>query len=196
MIIRADVATANLNAGSDLNADKDPSNGSKTLDEIDNQIDNEDPARRRAQLDPIIIGLKRIDERKTTYRIAGHDVVWQDQVVQAVKWIQWAKGWIDEAVQVSPQASVAWAAVSLFLPLLTRPATAEKASIDGFMHVTSRMRYYVALERLMLPQSQGSKVDTVSEDLKNVFEAHVVDLYQHILNFQLKCVLRFYQVHY
>ena len=82
---------------------------------------------------------------------------------------------------------MAWAAVCIALPFLTKPAEAEQANRDGFSYVTTRMRYYVALESLMLPQSTGSK------DLMEEFEAHVVDLYQHILEFQIKSVLRFYR---
>lgn len=55
------------------------------------------------------------------------------------------------------------------------------------------MRYYVALESLMLPQSQASTAYAIPEDLKNEFEAYIVDLYQHILSFQIRSVLRFYR---
>ena len=107
--------------------------------------------------------------------------------------MQWGKEWIDGAVQASPQASIAWAAICIALPLLTKPAAAEQANKDGFDYVTTRMRYYIALESLMLPQSEVSATYASSKNLKDEFEMYIVDLYQHILNFQIRSVLRFYR---
>ena len=166
----------------------------KTLDDIHNCISSKDLEQRRLQLDRIVSnGLKRIEEKKTKYHIAGHEFVVQEQIAKAAELLQWGKEWINDAVQASPQALIAWAAVCIALPLLTKPAAAEQANKDGFDYVTARMRYYVALESLMLPQSQASTACAVSEDLKNEFEAHVVDLYQNLLNFQIRSVLRFYR---
>jgi hypothetical protein len=50
------------------------------------------------------------------------------------------------------------------------------------------MHFYVELERLLWP----ANLEQVDK-LKKEFEDHIVDLYQHILDFQLKSVLRFYR---
>ena len=148
---------------------------------------------RQLQLQHIIsIGLKRIEERKSTYRIGGHKFNLQEQVAQAAEFLEWARDWIDDAVQTSPQASIAWAAVCLALPLLTKPVAAEQASRDGFTYVTARMRYYAALENLMLPRSQTSQAHA-STELREALEAHVIDLYRQILDFQFRSILRFYR---
>ncbi|CAK7210845.1 hypothetical protein SBRCBS47491_000916 [Sporothrix bragantina] len=146
---------------------------------------------RQAQLNTVIKqGLRRMEETKATYNIAGHEFVLTDQVTQAAKLLLWAKDWIGGAVQASPQASVAWAGVCLILPLLTNPTTAVEANRDGFTNVTARMRYYVALEPLLRQLGQNDGVpDTLMSEANN----HIVDLYQHILEFQLCTVLRFYQ---
>ncbi|KAK3309267.1 uncharacterized protein B0T15DRAFT_381748, partial [Chaetomium strumarium] len=96
------------------------------------------------------------------------------------------KGFISQAVQVSPEASIAWAAVSLVLPLLTNPLTAAEANRDGFSYVTTRMRYYAAFESELfrLGQSRGEQVEEVT--------VQIVDLYEQILDFQLRSVVRFY----
>lgn len=94
---------------------------------------------------------------------------------------------IDEAVRVSPEASLVWAGVCVLLPVLTNPSAAEEANRDGLLYVASRSRYYVKLEHLLWPENLRDP------GLKAEFDAHIVDLYQHILEFQIKTVLRFYR---
>lgn len=192
---KVDVATANLGAGFNANKWKSdpPEQAEESLDETDNQIDNVNVQARRAQLDTIIKGgLERMDERKVTYRIAGHEFILQDQIAQAAGLVEGIKDFVGQAVKASPEASLAWAGVCLILPVLTNPSAAEQANRDGFTYVTSRMRYYVALEPLLLPKNQEPTA-TVPKDLEEEFEAHIVDLYQHILDFQFRSVLRFYR---
>lgn len=55
--------------------------------------------------------------------------------------------------------------------------------------MTSRLRYYVELECLLWPEN----LQSASQDLSGEFEGHIVDLYQEILKFQIKMVLRLYR---
>ncbi|OIW25039.1 hypothetical protein CONLIGDRAFT_583713, partial [Coniochaeta ligniaria NRRL 30616] len=145
---------------------------------------------RQAQLDTIIAqGLDRM-EKKNKYVIAGHEFVAREQVAKAAGLVLWAKDWIGAAVKASPEASIAWAGICVVLPLLTNAKTAEEANRDGFTYVTTRMRYYAALEPLL--QRLG-RVAGVSDALLQEAIGHVVILYQHILEFQIRSVLRFYQ---
>ncbi|KAL9083770.1 MAG: hypothetical protein Q9165_008380 [Trypethelium subeluteriae] len=150
-----------------------------------------DSKERQLQLNGIIT--KALDRAKDqgTYHIAGHKINIPEQIAQGASFVQWAKEWIDQAVQASPEASIAWAAISMILPILTKPAAAEQAFSEGFTYVTTRMRYYIALESLMLPQDQGS--EAISDDLRKEIEACIVALYQNILIFQIKGILRLYQ---
>ncbi|KJR87190.1 ankyrin repeat protein [Sporothrix schenckii 1099-18] len=146
---------------------------------------------RQAQLKTVIEqGLRRMEEKKARYTIAGHEFVLTDQIAQAAGFVLWAKDWIGEAVKASPEASVAWAGVCIILPLLTNPKTTEDANRDGFTYVTTRMRYYAALEPLLLRLGQNSEV---ADGLMAEANSHIVDLYQQILEFQIRSVLRFYQ---
>ena len=166
------------------------------LDETINAIDGADLSLRQSQLDHIIkSGLKRVEERRTTYHIAGQEFVVQEQVAQAAELLEWTKEWIDSAVQSSPQASIAWAAICIALPFLTKPAAAEQANREGFSYVTARMKYYVSLEPLMLPPSkQPEDVGSIMPSgLRRELGAHVVELYKHILDYQIRSVLRFYR---
>ncbi|KAB5566553.1 hypothetical protein GE09DRAFT_1187085 [Coniochaeta sp. 2T2.1] len=131
---------------------------------------NTDGLSRQANLQTIINrGLLRM-ESKTKYIIAGHEFVPKEQVAKAAELVLWAKGWIGEAAKTSPDASVAWAGVCLILPLLTNAKTADEANRDGFTYVTTRMRYYARLEPLPY-----------------------LTLYQHIMEFQIRSVLRFHR---
>ncbi len=128
--------------------------------------------------------------RKTKYTIAGHEFTITDQIEQAVELVEWAKDWIGDAVKVSPEASVAWAGVCMILPLLTKPKAVEEANRDGFVYVTTRMSYYVELEPLL---RRIGKSTEVSGALMAKATDHIVELYQRILEFQLRSVLRFYR---
>lgn len=75
---------------------------------------------RRAQLDTITkAGLKRLDDTKIKYTIGSHEFVLTDQISQVTGLVSWAKTFIGEAVKSSPEASMAWAGISIVLPLLT-----------------------------------------------------------------------------
>ncbi|KAF6802795.1 vegetative incompatibility protein het-e-1, partial [Colletotrichum musicola] len=156
-------------------------------DRAENRIEA-NPGERQAQLKTITDrGLRRADERQTRYTLFGHEYVVKDQVAQASQLVQTLKGLVAEAVKASPEASLAWAGVCVLLPLLTNPSAAEEANRNGLSYVTSRIRYYVEVERLLWPENIRDP------GLKAGFESHIVDLYQCILEFQIKTVLRFYR---
>ncbi|KAK8059160.1 Vegetative incompatibility protein [Apiospora saccharicola] len=117
----------------------------------------------------------------------GREFNFSGKLTQTINLIQTFKGLVDEAVKVSPEASLAWAGVSLLLPLLTKPEEAKVANMEGLTYCTCRIRYYATLENLLLPE------DLCNPGLKSAFEDRIVDLYQHILEFQLKTALRFHQ---
>ncbi|KJR84272.1 ankyrin repeat-containing protein [Sporothrix schenckii 1099-18] len=150
-----------------------------------------DSSPRHSQLDTVIRqGLQRVEDKKAKYTIAGHEFVLTDQVAQAAGFVLWAKDWIGEAVKASPEASIAWAGVCMILPLLTNAKTTEDANRDGFTYVTTRMRYYTALEPLLTKLGENAGV---TDALIVEASSSIMDLYQHILEFQIKSVLRFYQ---
>ncbi|TGJ83961.1 hypothetical protein E0Z10_g4814 [Xylaria hypoxylon] len=145
----------------------------------------------RAQLNTIIAkGLRRAEEKKTKYTIAGHEFVLSNQIAQAAELVLWAKDWIGVAVKQSPEASITWAGVCMILPLLTSPIVADEANRDGFLYVTTRMRYYAELEPLV---QQLGENPGVSHTLMAEVNGHVISLYQGILEFQILSVLRFYK---
>jgi hypothetical protein len=100
--------------------------------------------------------------------------------------VEWTEDYIKNAVKDLPYASIVLAGISLVLPLLKNLSAAEAANQDGFTYVTSQMRYYDAIESLLLPKHMKS-------DLRADLTERLVDLYKLIINFQVQTVLRFYR---
>ena len=66
------------------------------------------------------------------------------------------------------------------------PPLEEAANQDGFTYVTSQMRYYDAMESLLL-------ADGMKSELKSDLQLRVVDLYTSIIDFQARSIIRFYR---
>lgn len=98
------------------------------------------------------------------------------------------KGFVTQAVSASPEASVAWAAVCLVLPLLTNHADAEEANREGFTHTTHRMEYYSALEPLVLGRDEH-----LTPALRVAIENRFETIYSALLEFQIRTALRFHE---
>jgi hypothetical protein len=179
------VTAANFNEDSNTST-SDLDKAVENLDKTANQISG-DPKARQAQVDEIgQRGRQRMNKNAITYHVAGYEFNLQGQIAQAAQFVQWGKSVIDKVVKASPGASLAWCGICLILPLFTLPSEAEKANRVGFTYVTGRMHYYVRLEPLLFPKN----LEPTAEDaLKPI----VVDLYQHILEFQLKSVVRFFR---
>lgn len=131
--------------------------------------------------------IRHLGEKKSDIRIFGYDLDIQKRVAQAAKITSWAKDLIGEAVKPSAEASLAWTAVSIVLPLLINPVMAEEASKSGFDYITTRMRYYAALENSP-SWKQGASPDLIAETTQGF-----VDLYENILRFQIQYVLRCFE---
>ena len=119
-----------------------------------------------------------MEEKKISATPFGHEIVLQDVVGKVAAAVKWGEDYIKDAVKDLPYASIVMVGVSLVLPLLTNPADAETANRDGFAYVTSQMRYYVAMEPLLLPAEMGS-------ELKADLTGRLKDLYKLIIDFQV-----------
>jgi hypothetical protein len=173
----------NLGDASDLAAD------------VSNDINQTSQDGRKNQMNTIIEqGLKRMDDRKIKYQIAGTEYVLQNQLDKAAKFILSTKDYVGEAVQACPQTSLAWAGVCLVLPIFSNSSTADKANLEGIAYVTSKMRYYCALEELLLPRNLNPSGHDLSwKKLREELESHVLGLYGLLLKFQMKSVCRYYR---
>ncbi|KAL2015402.1 hypothetical protein VTK56DRAFT_5526 [Thermocarpiscus australiensis] len=156
------------------------------VDKATNHIP-QDPVARREKLKKITeLGLEHMRQKKITTTLLGHEIVLQDVVADIAGVVEWAEDYIKDAVKDLPYASIVMAGVSLVLPLLKNPPKDEAANQDGFTYVTSQMRYYAAIESLLLPEDMKT-------DLKADLADRLVGLYKLIIDFQVQSVIRFYR---
>ncbi|KAF9632472.1 ankyrin repeat protein [Lasiodiplodia theobromae] len=149
-------------------------------------------SRRDALTSAIQDGMQMIDDKRIKYRFRGETFVLEDQVTTAIDIVLAAKNVVSAAVSSSAEASLAWAGVCLILPLLTNPSTAKEANEIGLAYVTGRIRYYTALEPKLFPRSMSDSQMVTGTPLYEL-EVQVIALYQNVLRFQIKSVLRFHQ---
>lgn len=155
--------------------------------EVTNQIPQHDAIARREKLKQITeLGLKHMEDKKVSTTLLGHEIVLQDVVANVAAAVGWTEDFIKDAVKDLPYASIVVAGVSLILPLLKNPSAAEAANQEGFTYVTSQMRYYVAMESLLLFEDMNC-------DLKADLTDRLVDFYKSIIDFQVQTVLRYYR---
>ncbi|KAJ5681613.1 NACHT-domain-containing protein [Penicillium maclennaniae] len=155
--------------------------------DVKNLTPQHDAIARREKLRQITeLGLKHMEDKNVSTTLLGHKIVLQDVVANVAGAVGWAEDYIKDAVKDLPYASIIVAGVSLVLPLLKNPPAVEAANQDGFTYVTSQMRYYVAMESLLLPEHMKA-------DLKADLTDRLIDLYKLIIDFQVRSVIRFYR---
>jgi hypothetical protein len=132
------------------------------------------------------LGLKHMEDKKVSTTLLGHEIELQDFVANVAGVVEWVEGYVKDAIKDIPYASIVMAGVSLVLPLLKNPSADEATNQNGFTYVISQMRYYDAMESLLLPEAMKS-------DLRNDLTTRLVDLYKLIIDFQLRSIIRFYR---
>ncbi|KUI59239.1 Vegetative incompatibility protein HET-E-1 [Cytospora mali] len=168
---------------------KSPAAPTKTEDNsiVANQISQHNPAARRAKLEHITeLGLQHARDKNLKTTLLGHEIVVQDAGTGAAKVLGQAMSFVKEAIQDLPYASLVTAGISLILPPLKNPAVAEEANRTGFTYVTSRIQYYTAMESLLFQ-------DGLNIDAKDSLLNDLIDLYTHIIEFQVQSILWFYR---
>ncbi|KAH8179221.1 NACHT domain-containing protein [Sarocladium implicatum] len=130
---------------------------------------------------------ERAEVTKQKYTIFGREFDPRDLAAQATELVIKFNGLISEAVKASPEASLAWAGVSIILPLLTNPKTAKEESADGMTYVIARAKYFVLLE----PESWPANYD--KPGLKEELKSQIVRLYRLLIKFQIRIVVRYHE---
>ncbi|CEJ93768.1 hypothetical protein VHEMI09337 [[Torrubiella] hemipterigena] len=156
-------------------------------DHATNVIPQGDAAARRQKMDTIIaLGLEHAADKETSVTIAGQKITVEEAIAKTAGVVSWAEDYIKDTVKDLPYASIVMVGVSLVLPLLKNPVVAEEARSTGFTYVTSQMRYYAAMESLLLPEDMESvrRADLASR---------LTDLYSLVIEFQIRCVIHLYR---
>ncbi|KAJ4859748.1 ankyrin repeats (3 copies) domain-containing protein [Trichoderma breve] len=140
----------------------------------------------REQMD--IILRKKMDEVTQTawkLKFGGAEIHMRDLLPPILAIISHANDYITASLRTNMYASIAWAGVSLLLPLFLRPSTQAASLLKGLesissLIVQSRMREELYHRRYKSRGSIGG-FELLHDDYKKVLEA----LYREILRFQM-----------
>lgn len=172
----------------DVNVDHDCN---PSLESAAAAIASTDPLTRRSALSAISdVGLERAKTRGT-YTLFGKSFNARDQMADISSSFRWIQTLVGEALKASPEASIAFAGVGIIVPLLASPQIAEEANQEGFIYVTSRMKYYIALEAAV-----KEALDSHSQNMTSLMmevQGQALELYKDIIDFQIRSVLRFFE---
>ena len=113
------------------------------------------------------------------------------QVNKVVKTVIWAQGFVSSAVSADPHTALAWAGVSLLLPLLLNPTSQNKALVDGLDYISTLIARFTVMERTcqQYKSTRSASSDSMEMiDLDRSFELQVTKLYSQILAYQARVV--------
>jgi WD40 repeat protein len=163
--------------------DKDAPN-SIALESQVNTVEQIEPAIRRLQMRQLVqAGLKKTEAEAKAKQNIGN----------AMRVILSAKNIVSSAVQVFPQAALAWTGVCFALQILLNPSDESKANSEGIIYVMSRMEWYWTLSELIFEENK-SQVDGESfTGLQCELKNRIVDLYRALLVYQMKSVCSYYR---
>ena len=76
----------------------------------------------------------------------------------------------------------------VLLPLLTNPSEVQQVNEEGLAYVADRIRYYTAMESIMLPGRDESALPQ-AENLRD----HILELYKAIIDYEVQYTFRFFR---
>ncbi|KEY71668.1 hypothetical protein S7711_09702, partial [Stachybotrys chartarum IBT 7711] len=100
------------------------------------------------------------------------------------------KGTVDKAVQMTPEAAVAWAGVCLGLEILSNPITEARENREGITYVLSRMEWYWKLVSLLLDENTSAQS---TADLRGQLRQNIEQLYEKLLLYQMRSIRLYYR---
>lgn len=132
-----------------------------------------DPERIKASIANL---LEAREKRQWSIKLGGKTVKIKDQVDALAKLLVWSDKIIKDALSAQPYAALAWAGVSVFLPLIEAGSKQNTAMIEGFSAISNCQLYWMNCEDLYLTSSQIDSYTALIEPLAG--------LYCDILEFQ------------
>ena len=115
----------------------------------------------------------------------------KSQIEKIIKTVLWAQSFVSSAISADPHAALAWAGVSLLMPLLLSPTSQTNALVDGLAYISTLIARFTVIEghfrqyRSAFSTSSGS---TGTAELDLSFEIQVTKLYSQILAYQARVV--------
>ncbi|CAG7957345.1 unnamed protein product [Penicillium nalgiovense] len=122
------------------------------------------------------------DREKKQWRVSllGKDVKIREQTEKLAKFLLWADPIVKSAVSTQPYAALAWAGVSLLLPLLSSSTTSNLAMLKGFDSIHSIQIYWDIFEKNYLKFEHREECQDLLEPL--------AALYSHIIEYQARAI--------
>ncbi|CAG7996124.1 unnamed protein product [Penicillium nalgiovense] len=122
------------------------------------------------------------DREKKQWRVSllGKDVKIREQTEKLAKFLLWADPIVKSAVSTQPYAALAWAGVSLLLPLLSSSTTSNLAMLKGFDSIHSIQIYWDIFEKNYLKSEHMEEYQDLLEPL--------AALYSHIIEYQARAI--------
>lgn len=103
---------------------------------------------------------------------------------KTVKIVGLAKDLVGSAVSAEPHATIAWAGVCLFLPLLLNPSQQDDARRKGLEELPFLIEKYSLIERICTTKISNPESASIQHTLSNA----IVELYTKILSFQAEAI--------
>ncbi|KAK4697268.1 hypothetical protein P7C71_g791, partial [Lecanoromycetidae sp. Uapishka_2] len=116
--------------------------------------------------------LKKVDDARWKFQVGERTVVIKAQIDRIVKAVLFAKDFVSSAAGTDPHAALAWAGVSVLLPLLLNPTSQEKALLEGLDYISTFIVRFTIVERIYRGESSTyiKGPDKSDADLRRCFE--------------------------
>ena len=139
--------------------------------------------------------MQAIDDSRWKFQLGERSVELKKMLEHTVKAIVFAKDFVSSAASNEPHAALAWAGVSMLLPLLLNPTSQRESLAKGIEYMSSLIVRFTIIERTYKqPQSRMQYHLTPDrEAFHTAFESHIIKLYAQILGFQAKAVCQLYK---
>ncbi|OCK88590.1 uncharacterized protein K441DRAFT_668990 [Cenococcum geophilum 1.58] len=148
---------------------------------------------RELQLEKLVeVNRQTVDEARLKLTTGEKKYIVKEQVDKIISAIIAAKEFITTAASLEPHAALAWAGVSVLLPLLLNPVAQDIAAIDGLQYISDLLLRFRVMEityreRNVHAYPISAQSETKVQRLSKVeFETKTVKLYSQILEYQIR----------
>ncbi|KAJ9483962.1 hypothetical protein VN97_g9429 [Penicillium thymicola] len=120
------------------------------------------------------------EQKQWKVSLLGKGVKIREQTEKLAKFLLWADPVVKNAVSTQPYAALAWAGVSLLLPLLSSSTTANLAMLKGFDSIDNVQIYWnICEKRYLQSEHMGEYRDLIKP---------LATLYSYIIEYQARAI--------
>lgn len=140
--------------------------------------------------------LQQVDDAKWRLEVGKRTIGIKQQVDRIIRAVVFAKDLVSAAAGTEPHAALAWAGVSLFLPMLLNPSSQRDALLEVVDYVATLSVRFAVVEDVYREQKEAhASACTPQHDveLQTSFETQVAKLYSQILSLQARIVCQLHR---